>query len=388
MFHIAFTFAFFYLLWRFVLPLPVARGWRLFISILLLAVSKVHWINDALYGNMWSFEAPYLVALFVGWLFCAFVLLFLLVLLGDGLLLLVWLTRGRQTRNCVAPWVAPVAMILAVVTSIIGVGNAVRVPDVKHIEVPIPDLPASLDGFRLVQLTDTHISRLFPKKWVNEVVARTNALSPDLILFTGDFIDGTVGDRIADVAPLADLRARFGVLGIPGNHEYYFDYTKWRERLARLGIQLIENSHVELPLGDAGLTIVGVTDAAAVGYGFSGPDVDVALHGAPKTWPIVLMSHRPEGAQDNAKAGVDLQLSGHTHGGMIAGLTHLGRFANQGFVSGMYEVGDMRLYVSNGTALWMGFPIRLGVPAEITEFTLRVAVATGRGLDVEKVAAE
>jgi len=382
-FHIAFTFAFLYLLWRFVLPLPVTRGWRLFISILLLVVSKVHWINDALYGNMWSFEAPYAVALFVGWLFCAFVLLFLLVLLGDGLLLLVWLIRGRQTRNCFAPWVGPVAMILAFVTSIIGVGNAVRVPDVKHVEVPIPDLPASLDGFRLVQLTDTHISRLFPEKWVNEVVSRTNALAPDLIVFTGDFIDGTVGDRIADVAPLANLRARFGVLGIPGNHEYYFDYTQWRERLAALGIQLIENSHVEFPLGDAGLTIVGVTDAAASGYGFSGPDLDVALRGAPKTWPIVLMSHRPEGALDNAKAGVDLQLSGHTHGGMIAGLNHLGKFANQGYVSGMYDVGGMRLYVSNGTALWMGFPIRLGVPAEITEFTLRVAVATRRGVDGE-----
>jgi len=109
----------------------------------------------------------------------------------------------------------------------------------------------------------------------------------------------------------------------------------------------------------------------------------VALRGAHKTWPIVLMSHRPEGALDNAKAGVDLQLSGHTHGGMIAGLNHLGKFANQGYVSGMYDVGGMRLYVSNGTALWMGFPIRLGVPAEITEFTLRVAVATRRGVDGE-----
>ena len=372
MFHIAFTLVYVYLLWRLVLPLPIARAWRLLIALLLLIVSKMHWINDALHGNMWSFEIPYGAALFIGWLFGAFVLLFVFVLVGDCLLLMVWLIRGRESRNHLGRWVSQATLYLAFAVSAIGVGNAVRVPEVKRIDLPIADLPASLDGFKLVQLTDTHISRLFPEHWVKQVVARTNALSPDLILFTGDFIDGTVSDRAVDVAPLANLRARLGVIGIPGNHEYYFDYAQWRERLATLGIQLIENSHVELPIGDAGLTIAGVTDAAANTYGYVGPDLDAAVYGATKSWPVVLLSHRPEGAIENSRAGVVLQLSGHTHGGMIAGLNQLGKYANEGFVSGMHDVGAMKLYVSNGTALWMGFPIRLGVPAEITQFTLRV----------------
>jgi len=372
-FHITFSLAFLYLLWRFVLPLPIDRGWRALVAVTLLVVSKMHWINDALYGNMWSFEVPYPVALLVGWLFCAFVLLFVFMLLGDLLLLGTWIVRGKSARNRLGMCVSPAALFFAAVISAIGVANAVRVPEVKRIELPIVDLHASLDGFKLVQLTDTHISRLFPEEWVRQVVERTNALSPDLILFTGDFIDGTVEDRRSDVAPLADLRAKYGVLGIPGNHEYYFDYVKWRQRIEDLGIKLIENAHVELPIGKAGLTIVGVTDAAATNYGFVGPDLEEAMRGAPTNWPVILMSHRPEGANESARTGVDLQLSGHTHGGMIVGLNQIGKYANQGFVSGMYEVGPMKLYVSNGTALWMGFPIRLGVPAEITEFTLRAA---------------
>lgn len=384
MFHIAFTLAYLFLLWRFVLPLPISRNWRLLIAVLLFVVSKVHWINDVLYGNMWSFEVPYSIAVFLGWAFCAFVLLFIFVLIGDCLWLLVWFVRRRRPRNRLPSWLSSVAPILAASASLVGVQNAVGVPEVKHIELPIVGLPASLDGFKLVQLTDTHISRLFPEEWVQKVVARTNALSPDLILFTGDFIDGTVGERVADVAPLANLKARFGVLGIPGNHEYYFDYKQWRECLSGLGIQLIENSHVQLQVQDAGLTIVGVTDAAARDYGFAGPDLDVALRGASEKWPIVLMSHRPEGAREYSKAGVTLQLSGHTHGGMMVGLNQLGKFANQGFTSGLYDIDAMKLYVSNGTALWMGFPIRLGVPSEITLFTLRAAARKRDVNDVDK----
>ncbi|OZI53960.1 metallophosphoesterase [Bordetella genomosp. 5] len=373
MFHTTFSLAFLYLLWRFVLPLPIARVWAALIAIALLVVSKMHWINDALYGNMWSFEVPYRVALLMGWLFCAFVLLFVFMLAGDLALLVTWVVRGKNARTRLGMWVSPAALFLAAVISAIGVANAIRVPEVRHIDLPIADLPESLDGFKLVQLSDTHISRLFPEAWVRQVVERTNNLSPDLILFTGDFIDGTVEDRRSDVAPLADLRAKYGVLGIPGNHEYYFDYVKWRQQIEEVGIKLLENAHVELPIGKAGLTIVGVTDAAATNYGFVGPDMEEAMRGAPTTWPVILMSHRPEGANESARAGVDLQLSGHTHGGMIVGLNQIGKYANQGFVSGMYEVGPMKLYVSNGIALWMGFPIRLGVPAEITEFTLRAA---------------
>lgn len=140
-----------------------------------------------------------------------------------------------------------------------------------------------------------------------------------------------------------------------------------------LGVRMLENEHVVLNRGEGQLTIAGITDTVAADYGHEGPDLQRALAGAPQSTTI-LMSHRPNGAAANAAAGIALQLSGHTHGGMVRGLDLVARPANEGFVSRAYRVGSMHLYVSNGTGLWEGFPIRLGVPSEITELRLKRAL--------------
>ncbi|RUS67731.1 hypothetical protein CUZ56_00208 [Saezia sanguinis] len=124
---------------------------------------------------------------------------------------------------------------------------------------------------------------------------------------------------------------------------------------------------------DSALVIAGITDQAALSYGMKGPDLDSALAGAPEDMPTILLSHRPAGATEYAMAGVNVQLSGHTHGGMIQGVDQLLRYANGGYISGSYMIDGMHLYVSNGTGLWNGFPIRLGIPAEITEFVLQAS---------------
>lgn len=133
---------------------------------------------------------------------------------------------------------------------------------------------------------------------------------------------------------------------------------------------MLTNQHAVVEHGDSALVVAGITDAAATAYGHEGPDLQKALAGAPPKTPILLLAHRPEGAATHAKAGAAIQLSGHTHGGMVIGMEPVFGPPNEGFLSRSYQVGDMQLYVSNGTGLWMGFPIRLGIPSEITEFIL------------------
>ena len=192
-----------------------------------------------------------------------------------------------------------------------------------------------------------------------------------MIFITGDIIDGTVDARRADVAPLGELKAPMGFIAGPGNHEYYFDVAQWDAEFERLGMHLLTNQHRVLNKGADKLVIAGVADEAGPAVGLAGPDLSEALQGVPNDAPVILLKHRPFGAAASAAAGVGLQLSGHTHGGMIRGLDQVVRYANQGFVSGSYDVAGMTLYVSNGTGLWNGFPIRLGVPPEITEIVLR-----------------
>lgn len=254
-----------------------------------------------------------------------------------------------------------------------GVAQAIRIPPVKEIEVAIRDLPEEFDGYRLVQLTDLHISRLFEAPWVEQVVADTNRLEPDLIVITGDLIDGDEQARAEDVAPLASLRARDGVFTIPGNHEYYFGHDGWMRHFGSLGHRTISNGHVVLTRGSGQLVLAGVNDLSASQFGLPGPDVAKALEGAPEDAPVILLDHQPKGARGAARAGVDLQLSGHTHGGLIKGFDRFIASFNNGFVSGLYDVDGMKLYVSNGSALWIGFAMRIGVPSELTVITLRRA---------------
>ncbi len=379
MFHLVLLLAFVYVAVRFITPLPWSVGARLALGGVMLLVSKHHLIQHWVFGSMFSPEVPRMLIVLVGVLFCAFGFLFVMVVGADVLLVAARLAKRKpafpvSTRTHARYAAAVVALLL----SAVGVTQSIRVPDVHRVELTVRDLPPALDGFRLVQLTDLHISRLLAAPWTREVVARTNALDADLILITGDVIDGTPDARREDVRPLADLRARHGVIASLGNHEYYFGGARWAAELTSLGMQVLLNQHVEVDVNGTTLVVAGVTDPAAWMSGMDGPQLDQALVGARTDAPIVLMSHRPSRSDENAQAGVDLQLSGHTHGGMVFGLDLVVRIANGGFLSGPYDVDGMWMYVSKGTGLWNGFPLRLGVPAEITEIVLRSGQATNQ----------
>ncbi|WP_136685787.1 metallophosphoesterase [Falsirhodobacter xinxiangensis] len=369
MFHLIKGLVGLYIVLRLVWPLPLPRNVRFALALLILTVSQHHLLSHFAFGSMFSPEVPREVMIIVNWVFGAMVIGFAFQLVVDAasLILSALSMRWRRVRLQYR-----YAVILAALTlSALGVSQAIRVPSVRTIEIALPNLPNEFDGFRMVQLTDLHLSRLFDEHWSTAVVERVNALTPDLIVITGDLIDGTTEARRVAVAPLADLVAAHGVIVSPGNHEYYFDAPLWVAEFERLGMRVLENEHKVIRRDDASLVIAGVTDARAPDFGQPAPDPQAALVGAPQEAPIVLLDHQPATAARNAQAGATMQLSGHTHGGMIRGFDQIVARFNNGYVSGLYEVDGMQLYVSNGTGLWIGFAQRIGVPSEITEIVLR-----------------
>jgi predicted MPP superfamily phosphohydrolase len=249
--------------------------------------------------------------------------------------------------------------------------QALAAPEAYEREVRLPRLPAELDGLVLVQVSDMHASPLLHGGRVRAVVEKINALRPDIVVLTGDIADGLPGSRADDIVALRELRAQYGVFACAGNHEYYADFDAWMRTYPRLGVRMLLNSHAVLDIRGRPLVLAGITDVAAERFARPLPDIGAALAGAPADAPRILLSHRPSGAADNARAGVNLQLSGHTHGGQILGLNRLVARLNEGYLYGWYQVGGMALYVSPGAGLWSGFPVRLGVPAEIARIVLR-----------------
>ncbi len=354
---------------RWLAPLSLPLWAKIPVAILLLGASQFHLWSRLSSGSVFAPEFPRAVVILFNWAFGALILLAVFQLVLDVGTLLTMLALRETVRE--PDWLRYAAALLASLLAAVGVANALRVPPVRDVAVAVRDLPASFDGYRILQLSDLHVSRLFTAKWAQAVVARTNAAGADLIVVTGDFIDGSVEMRRADVEPLRHLHAPDGLYAIPGNHEYFFDYPAWMHHLSGMGFRMLANAHAVIDRGGAQLIVAGVTDLSAPSVGEAAPDLDVALRGAPADAPIVLLDHQPRQARAAAARGIALQLSGHTHGGMILGLDRLVARGNAGFVSGRYALGDMTLYVSNGTGLWPGFALRIGVPSEITRITLR-----------------
>ena len=353
---------------RFVPRLPLPSWLRWGLTGLAVVVSVRYLVNQLVSGSTDALEVPRPVLVAINWMFAVVLLLALAQVALDVVTLLRSIIFRRWRRPAV--WVRPVIGLAALVLAGVGVSQALRIPSARIVPVVIEGLPDALEGYRILQLTDLHISPLFDRDWVADVVEIANRQRADVIVITGDLVEGAPADRLADVAPLKQLHASDGVFMSPGNHEYYFDYAAWMEIFRDLGIVPLVNDHRVIGRHDASLVLAGVPDPTALALGLPGPDLAAALANAPQDAPVVLLDHRPAGARASSAAGVDLQLSGHTHGGMIAGLGDIAAGLNGGFVAGRYRVGGMTLYVSRGTALASGFAVRLGVPSEITVLEL------------------
>jgi len=377
-------------------PAPLA-GWRRFavvLAIMVLLFAVPTW--TLFVGADWP--VPVVVA---GVLVLAAALLILPVLLvighghrqidkaaaaGDALLGAVWVLFFWSVVGEIARVLLRVAGIdeplrsrvisvtVALITAILlswGHYQAMRVPRTRRVDVPIDRLGAALDGLQVVVITDTHYGPINRARWSAAVVGRVNKLGADIVCHVGDIADGTVDVRLDQAAPLAAVRAALARVYVTGNHEYLHEAQGWVDYMAGIGWDALHNRHIVVERDGDRLIIAGVDDATAKssGVGGHGADLPAALAGADPRLPVLLLAHQPKQVL-RARDLVDLQVSGHTHGGQIWPFHFLVRL-EQPAVQGLRRFGDRtQLYTSRGTGFW-GPPFRVFAPSEITLITLR-----------------
>jgi predicted MPP superfamily phosphohydrolase len=302
-------------------------------------------------------------------------LFLLMVLLGvaDGVRALFQLSTAPLQGGAALHWARGSALCVLAAGAALGalaVRSGLGQVAVRSVDVELERLPSELDGLVIAQLSDVHVGPTIGRDFVERIVARTNELDPDVIVITGDLVDGSVAALRDAVAPLSELRARHGVYFVTGNHEYYSGAPAWCEELSRLGVRVLRNERVRIGGAAASFDLAGVDDFSARGFGRGhGADLARALDGRDPTRELVLLAHQPRAIFEAEQAGVGLQLSGHTHGGQLWPWNYLVRL-QQPAVSGLSRFGKAQLYTSNGTGYW-GPPMRLGAPAEITRIVLR-----------------
>jgi len=392
------------------LPWPA----RAALCVLILAASQMHAIQRGLFGSLSGPDMPAWLLKTQAALFCAFILLGLLALCRDAGRLLCWLARrsrprsrapSRQAAGPASPgrrrflqegmasaafWTGAPAASLAL--GACGTACGTAQPSVRETVLAVPELDPALEGLCIVHLADLHIGPLTSRDWVRQLCRDANACRPDLVCLTGDLADGACsyraaggGSRREAALELSALQARLGVFACTGNHEYYSGYADWMAVYREAGIRLLHGEAMALDAGRAPLVLAGLDDPAAARILAIPPkplaEVLAKTPDLPKQAFAVVMDHRPGRAFVNARAGASLQLSGHTHGGQCLGMARIVARANRGLVAGWYRTAGMPLYVTAGAGLWPGFPIRLGVPAEIA--AVRLTRAAGKCLQAD-----
>jgi uncharacterized protein len=255
--------------------------------------------------------------------------------------------------------------------SLVGVGmaNALGPPDLLRVPVRLRKLDPAFNGFRIAVVSDIHLGPLTGRAHTERIVRMINETSPDLVAIVGDLVDGTVDELGPAAEPLQDLESREGAFFVTGNHEYFVpDPLSWLRELERLGVQPLRNENTVVRRGGAAFDLAGVNDISGKSID-DGPNFDRALSGRHSSRPTVLLAHQPVQVDEAAAREVDLQLSGHTHGGQLWPFHYIVGL-QQGAVAGLSTVDDTQLYVSRGAGFW-GPPVRVGAPPDITVISLQ-----------------
>ena len=262
-----------------------------------------------------------------------------------------------------------VAVGIGLISGVVGLGGMLNVASgfrVSRVRVPLARLPRSASGYTIVQISDLHVGPTIGLDYVESVVRETNRLAADMVVITGDLVDGTVEELRTLVEPLRDLQARDGIYFVTGNHEYYSGADAWIAHLRCLGIRVLRNERV--PIHGA-FELAGVDDASSHRMlPHHGQDVSKALAGRDESLPVVLLAHQPKALRDALHWNVDLQLSGHVHGGQMVPFNWIARL-DQPLIAGLRLVQNTWIYVSSGTGYW-GPPMRVGSGAELTRIEL------------------
>jgi predicted MPP superfamily phosphohydrolase len=295
-----------------------------------------------------------------------------------------WVLR-RWTRRAPGPGPAPdpgrrlllgrglalTAGAVALGTAGTGAWLANAPPRVRRVPITLPRLDPALDGLRIVTFSDAHLSATYGGRRFERVVELVNEQRPDVVAIVGDLVDGELAQLRGEVAPLADLVSDQGVYFVTGNHEYFVDTRAWLRHLPTLGIDVLHNERVAIRRGAAAFDLAGIDDRTAASSGIpgQGADLDAALDGRDDGRPVVLLAHQPVQVEQAATAGVDLQLSGHTHGGQLWPFDLVVRL-DQPAVQGYSRQGGTQLYVTPGVGFW-GPPMRVGATPEVTVIELK-----------------
>ena len=366
----AILFGMHYYLWaRLVRDTGMGAPWREIFSagLVLLGVMMVGGFPLMRFAPRWLTSSVMWVA--YTWMGLAFLIIVLLGL-GEVVKLSVPLTAlagGMDPgREHLARWIAASAVSAAAALTLWGVREArAGGIGIKRVRISLPRLPSLRSGYRIAQISDIHVGPTIDRAYLGEIVRRVNALEPDLVAVTGDLVDGSVEQLGTHVEPIAELKARDGTFFVTGNHEYFVrGLEDWLDFLRKRGVRVLRNERVSIG-GSQGFDLAGIDDLTAKSYGRGhGADLRRALAGRQAERPVVLLAHQPRQVKDAIAHGVDLQLSGHTHGGQIFPFSVLVRLFEP-YLAGCFTLGQTQLYVSRGTGYW-GPPMRLGAPAEIT----------------------
>jgi predicted MPP superfamily phosphohydrolase len=271
---------------------------------------------------------------------------------------------GPGRRLFVARTVAIGAAAAATATVGYGTYGVLRGPRLKYVTVPLAKLPAAADGYRIAVVSDIHLGPILGRAHTQRIVDTINGARPDLVAIVGDLVDGSVADLGRAAEPLAQLDARDGSYFVTGNHEYFSGADQWVDFVRELGVHPLANARVEIA---AGFDLAGVNDISGESHN-AAPDYGKALDDRDRARAAVLLAHQPVMIHEAVEHGVDLQLSGHTHGGQLWPGNYIAELANP-TVAGLERYGDTQLYVTRGAGAW-GPPVRVGAPSDITIVTL------------------
>ena len=292
---------------------------------------------------------------------------FLLVISEVSILLTKLIFKKVELSTSLLNKIKLAEFVLAIGLAIFGIYNGLAAPRVREITIYSEKIPQNSNNLRLALLSDLHIDRVNDKKHIQEVIDITNAQKPDYILLTGDLIDGKSKKHYETLALLGELKAKYKTFAVSGNHEYYSgNFDKIIASLKNSNIIYLENASVLEEKFN--IRFCGIPDRKAMNAKKTSrvvPNIALAVKDSKKEEYKILLSHNPQTAYEAAKHGIDLQVSGHTHGGMFWGLDLLVGLMNKGFSFGTYYVGNLRLEITNGACLWSGFPVRIGHPSEI-----------------------
>ncbi len=367
----------FYMFMRISYYLQLTESQRIFVACILGGLSLLTLVAIPLSRVLHRRFATILSWLIYPWMGIA-LLMFVTLLATDVIWLLLKLFgnyRFSEPHRLLQHYFGVIALSITGILVTFSFWKGLQPVTVKSLSITLRRLPQSLDGLRIVQVTDLHVGPLINGKWLRRIVDKVNALKPDLIVITGDLVDGSVEELRDHVAPLSNLQAKHGTYFVTGNHEYYSGVEEWCAYIASLDVRVLRNERVSImdDLSNESFDLAGVNDWASHHFPGEGPNLSKALSGRDPNTVVILLAHQPAAIHEAASHGVDLQLSGHTHGGQIWPFTYL-VYLQQPYTQGLYYYGDTatQIYISPGTGFW-GPPMRLGTTAEITHITLRSA---------------